>query len=429
MGVNAIRTSHNPADEDFIDICNKLGLLVMEEAFDGWSVSKNGNSNDFGRYFSASLGNSNLIGGSSSMTWAEFAIKSMVRRDRNDPSVILWSLGNEIQEGASAASTFPTIAQNLINWIKEEDTTRPSTIGSNQRTTGGTLGSVHSVVAKSGGIVGFNYASAGELASMHSAYGPIIASETSSAVNSRGIYMSQTNAGNADGKYHLTSYDTSKVGWGKTAHDSLWDTLTLDYVAGEFVWTGFDYLGEPTPWNGTGRGSVSGSGAIPNSSYFGIVETTGFEKDTYYLYRSQWNQDSTTLHLVTAWDSDNMLTTSGKTPVVIYSNAPVVKLYRNGTLVGTATRTVNTTAAGHKYYTYTVQSNQSSICTAVNGSGSSSLYAAFNVTYELDTISAIACDENGRQESLLFLLREQQASLLFPAIRRRSRRMEAVWFI
>lgn len=399
MGVNAIRTSHNPADEDFIEICSELGLLVVEEAFDGWSISKNGNSNDFGKYFSTNIKEENhILGGSSSMTWAEFAVKSMVRRDRNAPSVILWSLGNEIQEGASAAANFPTIAQSLIDWIKEEDATRPTTIGSNQRTTSGVLGSVHSVVANNGGIVGFNYASRSELASMYSTYGPIIASETSSAVNSRGIYSSQASASNADGKYHLTSYDTSKVSWGKTAHDSMWDTLTLDYVAGEFVWTGFDYIGEPTPWNGTGSGSVSDAGAIPNSSYFGIVDTAGFEKDTYWLYRSQWNQKETTLHLVTAWDSDNQLITGSKTPVVVYSNAPVVKLYRNGTLIGTATRKVNTTAAGHTYYIYSTASEDSGVCTAVSASGSASLYATFNVAYEAGTISARAFEEDGVTE-------------------------------
>ena len=400
MGVNAIRTSHNPADEQFIDICNELGLLVMEEAFDGWSVAKNGNSYDFARYFTTNLSSSNnILGGDSSMTWAEYAIKSMVKRDRNDPSIILWSLGNEIQEGASAASTFPTIAQNLIDWVKELDTTRPTTIGDNTKSTGtsSVLGQVLNVIKNNGGVVGFNYASSGTLSTLHSNYGAILSAETSSAVNSRGIYTSQAGASNADGKYHLTSYDTSAVSWGMPAHDSIWNTLRADYIAGEFVWTGFDYLGEPTPWNGTGGGSVSGSGAIPNSSYFGIVETTGFEKDTYYLYRSQWNQASTTLHLVTAWDSDNMMTTSSKTPVVIYSNAPVVKLYRNGTLIGTATRTVNTTNAGHTYYTYSTASNDSSVCTTVSGSGSTSLYATFNVTYASGTISAKAYDENGTE--------------------------------
>ena len=112
-------------------------------------------------------------------------------------------------------------------------------------------------------------------------------------------------------------------------------------------------------------------------SYFGIVDTAGFEKDTYYLYRSQWKQDDTTLHLVTAWDSDNMLTSSGKTPVVIYSNAPVVKLYRNGTQIGTATRQTHTSSAGHTYYTYTVKADDGSVCNAVSASGSSSLYLEY----------------------------------------------------
>lgn len=399
MGVNAVRTSHNPADEDFIDICNELGLLVIEEAFDGWELPKNGNSNDFSRYFNAPLDAANtVLGGDSSMTWAEFAVKNMVKRDRNDPAVILWSLGNEVQEGTSTNSDFAAIATKLTKWIKEVDTTRQTTIGSNQRTVEGKYGDLHRAVKEGGGIVGFNYASADQLESMHAAYGPILASETSSAVNSRGIYTTQDSAVNADGRYHLTSYDTSAVSWGMTAHDSMWNTLTADYVAGEFVWTGFDYLGEPTPWNGTGSGSVSYAGAIPNSSYFGIAETTGFEKDTYWLYRSQWNQKENTLHLVTSWDSDNMLINGYQTPVVVYSNAPVVKLYRNGSLIGTAVRKTHTTEAGHTYYTYKTSSEAEEICTAVDASGAESLYAAFQVAYEPGTISAKAYEEDGKTE-------------------------------
>lgn len=398
MGANAIRTSHNTADEHFIDICNKLGLLVIEEAFDGWTYAKNDNSNDFSRYFNTSLTSDNqILGGSSSKTWSQYAIQSMVKRDRNDPSIIMWSLCNEVQEGGSSDSTYPSIAQNLINWIKELDTTRPATIGDNTRSTSasGNIGGVLNVIQNNGGVLGFNYGS-DPYSSLNNAWtAPIYASETSSAVNSRGVYS--TKADNSlNGSYHLTSYDTYAVSWGATAHDSMYRVLTKDYVAGEFVWTGFDYIGEPTPWNGTGAGD-SGRGAIPNSSYFGIVETTGFEKDTYYLYRSQWNQNETTAHLVTAWDSDNMLTTSGKTPVVIYSNAPTVKLYLNGTQIGTATRKVNTTSAGHTYYTYTTASNNSNVCTAVSASGSASLYATFNVAYTAGTISVKAFDGSGRE--------------------------------
>ena len=223
--------------------------------------------------------------------------------------------------------------------------------------------------------------------------------ETSSAVNSRSVYQSQANAANADGQYHLTSYATSHVGWGITAHDSIYNTYQYDCVAGEFVWTGFDYIGEPTPWNGTGAGSVSYAGAIPNSAYFGAVETTGFPKDTYYLYRSQWNQNATTLHLVTAWDPDNMMTVSdGKTPVWIYSNAPVVKLYLNGVQIATATRQDHTSAAGHTYYTYTTASLNTDLCQAVASTGADSLYAAFNVAYASGTLSAKAFAADGVTE-------------------------------
>ena len=400
MGVNLIRATHNPYDEDFIDICDELGILVIEEAFDGWELAKNGNSNDFSVYFNKTLtGDNEILDGDTSMTWAEFAIKSMVKRDRNDPSVILWSLGNEIDEGCSGSTAnYPTIAENLINWIKEVDTQHPATLGSNRKTTSGNIAGAMNKVVKSGGIAGYNYASSSDLDRLADYNGGVIlASETSSATNSRGIYVSTANNQNVDGKLHLTSYDTSKVGGGKTAHDSIWDTVTKDKVAGECVWTGFDYIGEPTPWNGTGTGSVSGGNPYPNSSYFGIVETTGFPKDTYYLYRSQWKQDDTTLHLVTAWDSDNMINNGGKTPVWIYSNAAKVELYRNGKKVGTAVRKVNTTAAGHKYYTYTTQSNDSSVCTTESGTNSTSLYCVFNVAYEKGTISAKAYDESGKE--------------------------------
>ena len=402
MGVNAIRTSHNPADEDFIDICNKLGLLVIEELFDGWVDPKNGNSYDFSRYFEAGAANG-PYGTDDTMTWAEVAAKAVVKRDRSDPSVILWSLGNEVQEGTywKNVDRYAAIAQNLIDWIKEVDDTRPTTSGDNNRGGDSRLVAVLDTIRKNGGVVGFNYAnSASQLYNLAQNYGGgvIIASETSSATNSRGIYSSQANNVNADGEYHLTSYDTSAVSWGITAHDSIYNTYQYDCVAGEFVWTGFDYIGEPTPWNGTGSGSVTYKGAIPNSSYFGIVETTGFPKDTYYLYRSQWNKDSTTLHLVTAWDEGNMMSTyDGKTPVWIYSNAPKVELYRNGTLIGTATREDHTSAAGHTYYTYSTTSNNNSICTTSTGSGADGLYAVFNVAYESGTISAKAYDSDGNE--------------------------------
>ncbi|MBQ4549969.1 MAG: DUF4982 domain-containing protein, partial [Oscillospiraceae bacterium] len=178
-----------------------------------------------------------------------------------------------------------------------------------------------------------------------------------------------------------------------TAHDSIYNTYNLDNVAGEFVWTGFDYIGEPTPWNRTSTGD-EGRGAIPNSSYFGIVETTGFEKDSYYLYRSQWNKNDTTVHLVTAWDSDNQYVSGGKTPVWVYTNAAKVELYLNDALIGTTNRTVNRTDAGHIFYTYTATSENSNVCSAVANSGADALYTIFNVAYTAGTLKAVAYDEN-----------------------------------
>ena len=400
MGVNTIRVTHNPAAEVLVDICNEMGLLVIEEAFDGWAWPKNGNVNDFSTHFTQNLTEDNqIIGGDSSMTWAEFVIKAMVKRDRNDASIILWSLGNEIQEGTADSQSWDwgSIADDLIKWTKELDEVHPVTSGSNRRDLGGNIAPVNQKVYESGGVPGYNYGDIGSMNSLHTKYPVLLWSETASAVNSRGRYMSQANQGNADGKYHLTSYDTSSVGWGKTAHDSMWPTLSNDWIAGECVWTGFDYIGEPTPWNGTGTGD-GGRGAIPNSSYFGIVETTGFPKDNFYLYRSQWNQDAKTLNLVTAWDPDNMINSGGKTPVWVYTNAARVELYRGNKLVGTATRKAlseTTTEMGHERYEYTTQSNDTSICTTSSGSGSSALYSVFNVAFEAGTISAKAFDEAG----------------------------------
>ena len=397
MGCNAIRTSHNPADEQFIEICSELGLLVIEEHFDGITAAKNSNSNDFAKYFTQPV-NSGLYGAESGMICAEYAVRSIVKRDRNEPAVFAWSYGNEIQEGAWADPQFVTYCEQYINWTGEEDGTRIVTIGDNSKAGNSVLQQVLTKILESGGVVGFNYhchqANSQTLVNNWGGqWGTILASETSSHTNSRGRYQSLNGNTSIDGAYHLTSYDTSAVGWGDTGHDSMWDTLTKDYIAGEFVWTGFDYIGEPTPWNGTGTGD-DGRGAIPNSSYFGIVETTGFPKDTYYLYRAQWNQAVNTVHLVTAWDSDNQYVSGGKTPVWVYTNAAKVELYLNNDLIGTTNRTPVTSAAGHTYYTYSSTTNNSNVCTVSNGTDSAALYAVFNVEYTAGTLKAVAYDEN-----------------------------------
>ena len=409
MGCNAIRTAHNPADEDFIAICNELGLLVIEETFDGLVDAKNYNSNDFSAYFDTNA-DSGLYGYADGMTCAEYAARSVVKRDRNAPSIFAWSFGNEIQEGTVGAdySVYAGICAEYIGWVKDEDGSRIVTSGDNNRGANTNLVNVITTILNAGGVAGFNYANAitgtsnrniATLAETYGGtYGCVIAAETSSHTNSRGIYSHMT--GNSTSYLNQTSYDVSAVSWGITAHESIYNTYSLDNVAGEFVWTGFDYIGEPTPYNNTSSGSVSGQGAIPNSSYFGIVETTGFEKDSYYLYRAQWNKNATTVHLVTAWDADNQYLSSGKTPVWLYSNAYKVELYLNGNKIGTATRDAVTSAAGHTYYTYTSESNDTSTCTVTNGSGSEALYAVFNVAYTEGTLSTKAYDESGKEITL-----------------------------
>ena len=401
MGCNAIRTSHNPADEDLIAICNELGLLVIEESFDGLVDAKNGNNNDFSSWFEQEA-HTGLYGNDGTMSNAEYSVRSIVCRDKNAPCIIAWSFGNEIQEGTywTNSSRYDDICADYISWVNDEDGTRVVTSGDNNRGGSQDLVNVINTITGAGGIAGFNYAnSAATLYSLAQNYGGskgvIIASETSSATNSRGVYNHMTS--NTTSNMHQTSYDVSAVSWGITAHDSIYNTYQYDQVAGEFVWTGFDYIGEPTPFNGTSTGTVEGgSGATPNSSYFGIVETTGFPKDTYYLYRSQWNKDATTVHLVTAWDADNQYVSGGTTPVWMYSNAPTVELWLNDTKIATSTREKHTTAAGHTYYTYNSVSDNSD-CTVSNGSGADALYGAYNVVYDAGTLTAKAFDSNGNQ--------------------------------
>ena len=383
MGANAIRVTHNPASDELLEICNKEGIMVIEEAFDGWARSKNGNSYDYSQYFNTKIDSNNkIMDGSSSMTWAEFDIKQMVDRGKNNPCIIMWSLGNEILEGASTSedSRYATYAQNLINWVKEIDTTRPTTIGDNNSKNGrSTYLAVSNVIANNGGVVGLNYSSDSQYSSLYNNHSnwKIYGSETSSAIRSRGIY---TTKDQDNTNHQLTAYDKKAVGWGRLAADSWSSIIKNDYIAGEFVWTGFDYIGEPTPWNGTSTGSVSGGNPSPNSSYFGIIDTAGFEKDIYYFYQSQWNDKVNTLHILPCWDRDSISLENGYAEVVVYSDAPTVELFLNGKSLGKKSFDTSTTAAGYKYKTN-------------NGA----YYLTWDVTYESGTLSAKAYDENGKE--------------------------------
>ncbi|RGJ17178.1 DUF4982 domain-containing protein [Bifidobacterium bifidum] len=398
MGVNSIRTTHNPAAKALIDVCNEKGVLVVEEVFDMWNRSKNGNTEDYGKWFGQAIAGDNaVLGGDKDETWAKFDLTSTINRDRNAPSVIMWSLGNEMMEGISGSvSGFPATSAKLVAWTKAADSTRPMTYGDNKiKANWNESNTMGDNLTANGGVVGTNYSNGAnydQIRTGHPSWA-IYGSETASAINSRGIYNRTTGGAQSSDK-QLTSYDNSAVGWGAVASSAWYDVVQRDFVAGTYVWTGFDYLGEPTPWNGTVSGAV-GSWPSPKNSYFGIVDTAGFPKDTYYFYQSQWNDDVHTLHILPAWNENVVAKGSGnKVPVVVYTDAAKVKLYftpKGSTekrLIGEKSFTKKTTAAGYTYQVYEGADK--------NSTAHKNMYLTWNVPWAEGTISAEAYDENNK---------------------------------
>jgi beta-galactosidase len=307
MGANAIRTSHNPPAPELLDITDRIGLLVMDEAFDTWTQPKT--TNDYSVNFTQ---------------WAQTDIQDMARRDRNHPSVIMWSIGNEIY------SSTTTLATNLRNWVRAEDTTRPVTWASNQMNNT----AVQSVAAVLD-LQGYNYAGyVGDYDADHAAHPTwnIFGSETTAAVRTRGVYhtpadtLTKANSGASPDK-QCSSYDNETTNFGNSAEGSY--TLDNDrpFVAGSFVWSGFDYIGEPTPY----------SSYPSKSSYFGIVDTAGFPKDVYYFYKSRWTANPV-IHLLPHWN----WTTGTTVTVFVYNNCDAVELFLNDASQGMKTMAAGT---------------------------------------------------------------------------------------
>lgn len=399
MGCNSIRVTHNPASDELIEACNEQGILVIDEAFDGWAWAKNGNTYDYSRFFNQTIGAENqILGGAENMTWAQFDLTAMIKRGQNAPSVIMWSLGNEVQEGAGSLNQqYANIQADLITWVEEVDSTRPVTRGCNAikgQTTGIAVEMMDSLSA-AGGIAGFNYNSGDQYDTQHAANEDwiIYGSETASSINSRGVY---DRLGNGDSQtpadQKLTSYDNSRVGWGALASSAWYEVIKRDFVAGEYVWTGFDYIGEPTPWNGTETG-VKGTWPSPKNSYFGIIDTAGLPKDSYYFYQSQWNDDVNTLHILPAWNGDVVEENeNGKVPVVVYTDAAKVKLTlttADGEVKDLGTKAFETvkTRAGYSYQIYKGQDAEST--------EHKNLYLTWYVPYEDGKITAEAWDAEG----------------------------------
>ena len=410
MGMNAVRTSHNAPDRDLVRLCDELGLLVVDEAFDGWYKNKGYNPNDVSSIWDKKVeeNNGDFIDADSNTLWQEYIVKNLVKRDRNSPSVILWSIGNEINLDDDKKDYNIENATNLINWVYEIDyskkTQRKITNGDDNRTELGDYtygkGQVSNTIYKNKGIVGYNYGSEEQLRKGLEEYDYLYSSESSSAINSRGCYSQHEynvpiwygedyQEPIHDGAYHLMSYDNERVPWGHTAHQALYRVLAHDKFAGQFVWTGFDYIGEPTPWNSDQPGRRDFylddekedhklRHAYPNSSYFGIVDTAGFNKDTYYLYRAQQNRDDYTLHLAGSFNKNNMYVIDekttipqyegcgGMTPFSLYSNAPIVRVYdrSNDQLLLEAKRKINfgdKETSPYYYFTYSISYYNSSL--------------------------------------------------------------------
>ncbi len=295
MGCNALRTAHNPPDPQVLEVCDRLGIMVMDEAFDVWETGKNG-LNDYHLYFSE---------------WAQADIQAMVLRDRNHPSVIMWSIGNEIQRPVVATAT------KLRDWVKALDSTRPVTWASNNL-----RGAAEQAVSSLLDIVGHNYHPEW-YDSMHSKYPAwkMLGSETCSAIRSRGIYKTPTDQTIVrDSDFQCSSYDNGVDGT-STARRSYTDTNSRSFMAGEFVWTGFDYIGEPFPYRW-----------LAKSSYFGIIDTCGFPKDIYYFYQSRWTT-TPMVHLLPHWNWADGQTIE----VWAYTNCDTVELFLNGVSQGVKT--------------------------------------------------------------------------------------------
>jgi beta-galactosidase len=303
MGCNAIRTSHNPPAPELLDLCDRMGMLVMDESFDCWERGKR--PNDYHLLFD---------------DWHEKDWRAELRRDRNHPSIILWSIGNEVPDQGTPAG--PKIAAELTRIAHQEDPTRPTTAACDH------IGSGFNGFQTNIDVFGYNYKPF-EYARVHKANPglPIFGSETASCISSRGEYFYPVNTNKDDGRsgFQMSSYDLSAPYWATIPDTEFRAQDEYPFVAGEFVWTGFDYLGEPTPYDAPNDPS--------RSSYFGIVDLAGFKKDRFYLYQAHWRPDLPMAHIVPqCW---NWPDRSGQiTPVFVYTSGDDAELFLNGKSLG-----------------------------------------------------------------------------------------------
>ena len=299
IGCNAIRTSHNPPAPELLDLCDRMGMLVLDEAFDCWEKGKT--PNDYSTLFK---------------DWHERDIRAFVRRDRNHPCVVAWSCGNEIREQGNGK-----LAQELKEIFKSEDPTRPVTAACDNPDAG--FNEFQTAVD----VFGYNY--------KPHLYGkfrkanplkPLYGSETASCVSTYGEYFFPVSEDKSRGffDFQVSSYDLYAPPWATIPDVEFEGQDRNPFVAGEFVWTGFDYLGEPTPFGEDTSRS--------RSSYFGILDLCGFKKDRFYLYQSRWRPDFPMAHILPHWNWPDRV---GKvTPVHVYTSGDEAELFLNGQSLG-----------------------------------------------------------------------------------------------
>lgn len=313
MGCNGIRTSHNPPAPELLDLCDKMGFIVMDEAFDCWEWKKA--EYDYHLFFKE---------------WHKRDLEDQLLRDRNHPSIMIWSIGNEIPQQSDTSAL--RIAPELAAIVHSLDTTRPITTANDNP-------GKNNKIIQSGAIdlIGYNYHEF-DYAKFHDRYPgkKFIATETTSGLETRGHYDMPSDSiriwparwdkpfteGNPD--FTVSAYDNVRPAWGST-HEATWKVMKkYDFLSGMFIWTGFDYLGEPTPYSWPSR-----------SSFFGIIDLAGFPKDVYYMYQSEWT-DKTVLHIFPHWNWQ-----LGKTVDVwaYYNHADEVELFLNGRSLGTRKKT------------------------------------------------------------------------------------------
>ena len=348
MGVNAIRSSHNPPAPELLNMCDTMGLIVMDESFDMWRRRKT--QNDYARFFDE---------------WHERDLSDLILRDRNHPSILMWSIGNEVLEQWSSAdadtltleqanlilnaghdastlakdgetSVNTLLADHLADIVRRYDTTRPITAGCNEPSPDN-----HLFKGKALDIVGFNYHHQWIKDVPKNFPGrPFIMTESVSALQTTGFYTMPSDSvikapkewwlPYTDPSFKCSSYDNMHASW-STTHEETWDVVKhTPYVGGQFIWTGFDYIGEPTPYSYPAR-----------SSYFGIIDLAGQPKDVYYMYQSEWT-NRPVLHLFPHW---NWLDGEQIDMWCYYNQADEVELYINGKSQG-----VRRKADSHQYH-------------------------------------------------------------------------------